>query len=85
MTLWFLAFTRRPKPTTHHAYDVHIQAQLIGHAAKTFWIPLVHLDEIGKFPASSRERVKIADVPSSMELINDPGIKVRAGLYYKKA
>ena len=69
-----------------HAYDdVLVQAQLVGHAAKTFWIPLTHLDEIGKFPASSGERVKIADVPSSMELLNDPGIKVRAGLYYKRA
>ena len=61
------------------------QAQLVGHAAKTFWIPLIHLDETstGKYPASSRERVKIADVPSSMELLNDPGMKLRAGLYYR--
>ena len=59
------------------------QSQLLGNHAKTYWLELLHLDEAGKFPGSSNEKVMMASVPSSMELMNDPCVKVRVGIFFR--
>ena len=60
-------------------------SQLMGHQARSYWIPLTHLERTGKYPKSSVQKASLTDVPSTMELFNEPALNVRAGLYFKKA